>query len=292
MSSQPIPVLPSVAKAYALLITHWSRFLMAGLPFTLAYAIQLWLVQKALAAPLDGFWLTLDATVMIAATVGSLAFSAMCFRLAVRDEYGGQFGLQLSGDEWRFFLVALLNAALVLIVALLAAMFAFVVFTTIAGGAVEGAGIDPEESGFDLPMAMSYMGTADWVAAWAVNMVAFLLVAWLVARLSVSFPASFAQKAVRVLSVWTLSEGQAWRILAAMALAGLPLIVVEVALYEALCMALDARPLLTPVSVGEVMVTDGVFARIPEYLRVAGLFSIVNLPVMAGLYAQFYRARA
>ena len=81
MSSQPIPVLPSVAKAYALLIAHWSRFVMAGLPFTLAYAIQLWLVQKALAAPLDGFWLTLDATVMIAATVGSLAFSAMCFRL-------------------------------------------------------------------------------------------------------------------------------------------------------------------------------------------------------------------
>ena len=117
----------------------------------------------------------------------------------MRDEYGGQFGLQLSGDEWRFFLVALLNAALVLIVALLAAMFAFVVFTTIAGGAVEGAGIDPEDAGFDLPMAMSYMGTADWVAAWAVNMVAFLLVAWLVARLSVSFPASFAQKAVRVL---------------------------------------------------------------------------------------------
>ena len=138
MSSQPIPVLPSVAKAYALLIAHWPRFVMAGLPVTLAYAVQLWLVQKALAAPLDGYWLTLDATVMIAATVGSLAFSAMCFRLAVRDEYGGQIGLQLSGDEWRFFLVALLNAALVVIVALLAAMFAFVVFTTIAGGAVEG----------------------------------------------------------------------------------------------------------------------------------------------------------
>lgn len=292
MSSQPIPVLRSAGAAYSFLYAHWHRFLLAAAPFTLAYAVQLWLTQKALDAPLSGFWLTLDATAMIALTAGSLAFSAMSFRLAVRGEYAGQWGLRLGGDEWRLFVVALLNAALVLIVALLTAMFAFVVFSTIAGGAIEQAGIDPEVAGVDLPTAMSYMSTADWVAAWVVNGIAFLLVAWLVARLSMSFPASFAQQAVRVLSVWTLSEGQAWRILGAMALAALPLMLVQIGLYELVCLALDARPLMTPVTVGDEVMTSGGFARVPEYLRVTGLFSVINLPVMAGLYAQFYKVRS
>jgi len=292
MSSQPIPVLPSVISAYAFLATHWRRFALAGVPFTFAYIVKLWLALKAQDAPLDGFWLTLDATALIAMTVGSLAFSAMAFRLAVRDEYVGRWGLRLSGDEWRLFLVTVLNASLVLIVALLAAMFAFVVFSTIAGGAVDRVGINPEESGFDLPTAMSYMTAADWSAAWLVNGIAFLLVAWLIARLSISFPASFAQRAVRVLSVWTLSEGQAWRILGAMALAILPLFLVEVGLYEAATRIVGDRFLAAPVQVGEDVQTTGVFVMMQEYMRVTSVFAIINLPIISGLYAHFYVVRA
>ncbi|RKR00091.1 hypothetical protein [Maricaulis maris] len=291
MSSQPIPVLRSVVVAYSLLATHWQRFALAGLPFTLAYAVRLWLAHKGQAVPLDGFWLTLDATALIAMTVGSLAFSAMAFRLAMHDEYAGRWGLQLSGDEWRLFIVTLLNAALVLIVALLAAMFAFVVFSTIAGGAVDRAGINPEEAGFDLPTAMSYMTLADWIAAWVVNAVAFLLVAWLIARLSVSFPASIAQRAVRVLSVWTLSEGQAWRIMGAMAVGILPLLALEIGLYEGLSAMLGDRFLAAPVTVGASVETSGGFVMMQEYMRVTGFFAIVNLPVIAGLYAHFHAVR-
>lgn len=292
MSSQPIPVLRSVSVAYTFLIANWHRFALAGLPFTLAYIVRLWLSQKAETAPLEGLWLTLDATSMIAVTIGSLALSAMVFRLAVRDEYDGRWGLRLSGDEWRLFLVILLNGALVLIVALLAAMFAFVVFSTIAGGAVERVGIDPEEAGLDLPTAMAHMTAVDWGAAWLVNMVAFLLVAWLIARLSVSFPASFDQRAVRVLSVWTLSEGQAWRILAAMALGMVPLLLVEVGLYELVCGLAGTRILGSAVAVGDTLQTGGPFVVSQEYMRVTGLFAVVNLPVIAGLYTHFYRTRS
>ncbi|WP_417479913.1 hypothetical protein [Maricaulis maris] len=292
MSSQPIAILPSLSVAYRLLLANWQRFVLAGLPFTLAYAIKLWLGQMAQSAELTGFWLTLDAVALIALTVGSLAFSAMAFRLAVRGEYDGRFGLRLSADEWRLFVVAMLNAALVLIVALLAAMFAIVVFGTVAAGAVERAGIDARETGIDLPMAMQYLTTADWVAVGAVNVLALLLVGWLVARLCLSFPASFAQRSVRVLSVWSLSEGQAWRILASIVAALAPLVIVEIGLYEAVCAILGERPLMVPVVLGEDLLTEGGFVRIPEYLRLTGLFAIFNLPVVAGLYAHFHTLRA
>ncbi|WP_323763064.1 hypothetical protein [Maricaulis sp.] len=291
MSSQPIAVLPSVSAAYRLLVANWQRFVLAGLPFTLAYAIKLWLGQMAQSAELTGFWLTLDAVALIALTVGSLAFSAMTFRLAVRDEYDGQWGLRLSADEWRLFVVAMLNAALVLIVALLAAMFAIVVFGTVAAGAVERAGIDAEATGIDLPMAMQYLTTADWTAVWVVNGLALLLVGWLVARLCLSFPASFAQRSVRVLSVWSLSEGQAWRILTTMLVALAPLVAVEIALYELVSALLGDRLLMVPVALGDDLLTAGGFVRIPEYLRLTGLFAIVNLPVVAGLYAHFHTLR-
>ena len=97
---------------------------------------------------------------------------------------------------------------------------------------------------------------------------------------------------VRVLSVWSLSEGQAWRILASIVAALAPLVIVEIGLYEAVCAILGERPLMVPVVLGEDLLTEGGFVRIPEYLRLTGLFAIFNLPVVAGLYAHFHTLRA
>ena len=42
----PVPILRSVAAAYAFLISHWRRALIAAAPYTLVYIVQLALMQS------------------------------------------------------------------------------------------------------------------------------------------------------------------------------------------------------------------------------------------------------
>ena len=295
MSTTPtatqVPVLRSVLAAYAFLISHWQRALIAAAPYTLAYIAQLVLMQAlgdATGNPVlsMGFFLLSLVTV-----VASLALSAACLRMAVLGDYSGWHSLKAGADEGRIFIVGLLVSALTLLVFIMAFMFWAVVLGSIAAGAMSRAGIDPEAEGLELADAMAYLGTADWVVAIVVGLAAAALLVWLSARLVLALPATIANRKIMVLSAWSLSNGNALRIAAALLLTSLPLLALEAGLYELICAVLGSRPLYVPVPVGADQVNAPALAAAEEYLRWNGLMAFINIPVFSGLYAYIYRNR-
>ena len=290
-SATPVPILRSVAAAYAFLISHWQRALIAAAPYTLAYIAQLVLMQAiggATGNPLVGMAAFLLSLV---AVVASLAFSAACLRMAVLGDYSGWNSLKAGADEGRIFIVGLLVSALTLLVFIMAFMFWAVVLASVASGAMTRAGVDPEAAGFELVDTMAYLGTADWVVVGAVGLIAAAVLVWLSARLVLAFPATIANRKIMVLSAWSLSGGNAARIAAALLLTGLPLLVLEAGLYELICALIGSRPLYMAVPVGTEQLDAPGLAAAEEYLRWNGLMAFINVPVFSGLYAYIYRNR-
>ncbi|WP_417482540.1 hypothetical protein [Maricaulis sp.] len=290
-TATPVPILRSALAGYAFLISHWQRALVAAAPYTLAYIAQLVLMQglgDAMGNPVlsMGFFLLSLVTV-----VASLALSAACLRMAVLGDYSGWHGLKAGADEGRIFIVGLLVSALTLLVFIMAFMFWAVVLGSIAAGAMSRAGIDPEAEGLELADAMAYLGTADWAVAGVVGLAAAALLIWLSARLVLALPATIANRKIMVLSAWSLSNGNALRIAAALLLTSLPLLVLEAGLYELICAMLGSRPLYVPVPVGADQINAPALAAAEEYLRWNGLMAFINIPVFSGLYAYIYRNR-
>lgn len=289
--ASPVPILRSVAAAYAFLISHWQRALIAAAPYTLVYILQLVLMQavgETIGNPLIAMAVFLLSLV---AVVASLALSAGCLRMAVLGDYSGWHSLKAGADEGRIFIVGLLVSALTLLVFIMAFMFWAVVLGSVAAGAMSRAGVDPEAAGLELADAMAYLGTADWVVVGAVGVIAAGVLVWLSARLVLAFPASIAQRKIMVLSAWSLSGGNAARIAAALLLTAVPLLVLEAGLYELICAVLGSRPLYMPIPVGADQVNAPAMAAAEEYLRWNGLMAFINVPVFSGLYAYIYRNR-
>jgi hypothetical protein len=291
MPQSQVPVLRSVFAAYAFFIAHWRPILVAGIPYTAAYAAQLALLQTQRAGDAQAV-LGLGLMVLsIVTLVTSVALSAAALRMAVRGDFGGWLGLRLGQDEFRVFVVSILVALLTLIVFVLVFLFWGTLFGTIAAGSLERAGIDPETAGFDLAQATGYMGTADWVIVVLSGLAGLAIVAWLSARLVLSLPATIAQGAIRVMKVWPLSHRNGWRIAAALVLAGVPVTIVELGLYEVLSAMLGHRVIdVTAVLGPEFAETPGI-ARMREYSLWMGLFSAINIPVFSGLYAYIHQNR-
>lgn len=287
----PVPILRSVMAAYAFLISHWQRAAIAAAPYMLAYTAQLVLMQSlggVTANPLLAMGMFLLSLVTV---IASLALSAACLRMAVLGDYSGWHSLKAGADEGRIFIVSLLVAALTLLVFIMAFMFWAVVLGSIAAGAMSRAGIDAEAEGLELADAMAYLGAADWAVAGVVALAAAGLLIWLSARLALALPATIANRKIMVLSAWSLSGGNAARIAAALLLTGLPLVALEVGLYELICAILGSRPLYLAVPVGAEQINAPALAAAEEYLRWNGLMAFINIPVFSGLYAYIYRNR-
>lgn len=291
MTAANVPILRSTAAAYAFLISHWQRALLAAAPYTLAYLAQLVLLGSVDAATASPALAMLSFLLSLATVVGSLALSASCLRMAVLGDYSGRFGLKAGQDEWRIFLVGLLVSLLTMIVFVLIFMFWATVANSVAGAALQSSGVAPEEAGLELADAMAYMSNAGWVIVVVTGLMGAGMLTWLTARLVLAFPATIADHKIRVLSVWPLSDGNATRIAVALILTSLPLMVLEVGAYELLCAILGSRPLYAPFTVGPDAVNLEAFASLQEYMRWNGLMAFLNVPVFSGLYAYIYRNR-
>ena len=292
MNTTTVPILRSVAAAYAFLISHWQRALIAAAPYTLLYVSQLVLLANLNPDAAQNVGLmSLSLALSVFTAIASLALSASMLRMAVKGDYSGRFGLKLGPDEWRMFLVSVLVLALTILVFVMVFMFWAVFFSMIASGALERAGIDPEASGFDLAQAMSYMSVADWGTVVITGALGVFMMAWLSARLVLAYPATIDKSKLLVLSVWPLSNGQAWRIALALLLTAVPLVAVEIGLYELISLLFDTRVLeQAPLLSAETPEHPGVL-RVQEYERWLGLMAAINLPLFAGLYAYVYRNR-
>ena len=288
MSSAPVPVLASIRAAYAFLTGHARAVLLAGLPYTTVYALWLGGSFGPGHVAQGGIGLALSLAVSLA----SIAMSAAALRLAVRGEHAGPLGLQLGRDELRLFLVALLVFLLAGIVFILVYLFWGVIFLTVAGGAMERAGLElDEESGFELAQALGYLTPADWAVTGLSGAGCAAIVIWLLARLTLALPASFAAGRIQVMKAWPLSDGNGWRLALCLVLTGLPLLAIELGLYE----------LLSALAGGSLLDMNGRYSdagselpavlRLREYQTWLGLFAAVNLPVFAGLYAFIYKDR-
>ena len=286
MSTSSVPVLRSVFAAYAFFLVHWRKILIAGAPYTAAYAVQLAMMQ--LGAHNSGASL-LVVMLSVVTLATSVALSAAALRLAVRGEMPGWLGLQFGRDELRVFAVTILIALLTAIVFVLVFLFWGTLFGTVAMGGLERAGIDPEAAGFDLADASAYLGAADWIVVGLAGLACMAVVAWLSARLVLALPATIAHRRIQVMKAWPLSHGNGWRIAAALVLAGLPITLVELGLYEAIAAMIGHRPIdVTRIIAADLAETPGI-ARMREYSLWLGLFSAINLPVFSGLYAYIYQ---
>ncbi|MEP3071623.1 hypothetical protein [Maricaulis sp.] len=290
-SPSPVPVLRSVFAAYAFFLVHWRKILIAAIPYTAAYAAQLALMPTTAAGNEPSALGLVASLLSLATVVASVALSAASLRLAVRGEMTGWLGLQLGREELRLFAVYLLTGFLVVIVFILVFLFWGTLFGTVTMGALERAGIDPEASGFDVAGATQYMGTSDWVVVIAAGVAGLAIVTWLSARLVLALPATIATGRIQVMKAWPLSDRNGWRIAAALLLAGLPLTLGELALYEILSTVLGHRLIdVSALIAADLSGTPGL-ARVREYGLWLGLFAGLNYPVMSGLYAYLYQKR-
>ena len=94
---------------------------------------------------------------------------------------------------------------------------------------------------------------------------------WLSARLVLSLPATIAQGAIRVMKVWPLSDKNGWQIAATLVLAGLPIIILELGLYEVISAGLGHRILEVAHLLGEDNAAAPGMARMREYSLWMGL---------------------
>lgn len=289
MTQSSIPVLRSVFAAYAFFLVHWRTILIAGVPYTTAYAAQLAVMQMRVGGDAGGAAGLVVVLLSVATLATSVALSAAALRLAVRGEMPGSLGLQFGGDELRIFAVSILVALLTAIVFVLVFLFWGTLFGTVAMSGLEQAGIDPEASGFDLAGATAYMGATEWIVVVLAGLAGLAIVMWLSARLVLALPATIAHRKIQVMKAWPLSDGKGWWIAAALVLAGLPVTLVEIGIYEGLAGLIGHRPIdVTRVIAADLAETPGI-ARMREYSLWLGLFSAINIPVFSGLYAYLYQ---
>ena len=292
LNPTPVPILKSVAAAYAFFISHWRAAILAALPFTLTQAaILVLLMQIGPEGTANGAVSTLAFGLTLINFVTQISFTSSMFRMAVRGDYGGWLHLKVGADEFRVFVVSLLVVVFTLIVAVLVGMFWLAFFSSIVGGSLERAGVDPEASGFDLVEATAYLTAMDWGFVLLIGLASLAVMTWLTARLSLALPATIDRGEIQVMRIWPLSNGQAWRIAAAILLTTLPLLVLQVGLYELIGVFNGERLLSSTVTIGDSMEQPDGFQRYGEYIRWFGLMAVINYPVMSGLYAYIYRQR-
>jgi hypothetical protein len=289
MTQSTVPILRSVFAAYAFFLVHWRAILIAGVPYTAAYAAQLAMMQVRAGGDAGGAAGLVVVLLSVATLATSVALSAAALRLAVRGEMPGWLGLQFGRDELRLFAVSILITLLTLIVFVLVFLFWGTLFGTVAMSGLDRAGIDPEASGFDLADATAYMGATEWVVVVLAGLAGLAIVMWLSARLVLALPATIARQRIQVMKAWPLSDGKGWRIALALVLAGLPVTLVEIGIYEALAGLIGHRPIdVTRIIAADLAETPGI-ARMREYSLWLGLFSAINIPVFSGLYAYIYQ---
>ena len=255
----------------------------AGLAFWRTALTRLWgalalvtLVSLAgvaeTAAGVGWEWRLVTSLVEIAATV--VAFGAL-FRLAVAgdgvSDRPGPAGLQWTRVEWRiagafaltFFLILLIALAVVFLILLLIAVL-YVGF---------GSGATP---------AKGFMGSPAGQATLWFGGAGGIVLLWVLARLSLSIPATVHRGAVQVFSTWPLTRGRALLLVIVAVLLGIPIF---------LRLGL---PMLIPNTVAASVDNADGSATLSTGLRVFAslLGGVFQLPVLAGTLALIYRSAA
>lgn len=151
-----------------------------------------------LVGPMSGLGLIAIPLSLVVAAI----FVNAVYRPILKPEEKGLFFLKIGGDEWRQVLLLLAYIGLAILAEIALVICSIVITATTVGvlHAQKGGG---------------------WAALLAVVLVIAMvcLVIWVVVRLSLGMPMTFAQKRVRVFGSWTVTRGKFWSLLGAYLLA-------------------------------------------------------------------------
>ena len=270
------PVLPALKAGLDFAVSEWRRGLIVGAPYVLAYALTSFAAARMAADPTGVYlWFPLFLVMFVAATMMTSAL----LRLRLRGEAPGFHGLSFSGDEQRYLGVVALMFGLFLIVGLIlfVPLIAVVIGVGIAVQSRENLSGDAVASG-DAQLTALF-GPADWAVLSLVFFGAGALILWLTARLSLAFPATIAQKQVRLLSAWPISHRNAWRIAAAILIAS----AANAALVWLIALVMQAITGVSPLTGGGAPWL-ALIGAIPVGLFQAG----VATPFWTGMMSAFY----
>ena len=132
----------------------------------------------------------------VALLIGAI-FTNAVFRPILRPNDTGLFFLKISGDEWRLMLLFLAFIGLV-ILAEIGLIIGAVIITAVSAGLLHASS-----------------GGVGWGALIGVllGIALICLCVWVVVRLSLAAPMTFAQKRVRVFGSWDVTRGRFWSLL-------------------------------------------------------------------------------
>ncbi|WP_022696630.1 hypothetical protein [Euryhalocaulis caribicus] len=263
-----VPIIQTVQAAYGFFVSHWLRAVPAALIAGLAGAV---LAYPSMAAP-GSITPGLAFLSLVAGLAGFVVYQAALYRLALRPEDAGQFGVSFGSDELR---LAGVIAALGLFVILVAIVAIFPLMLVVMSVAASDVGLEAIESasiGADTNF-ISLLGPAAGTI-YIIGMIAIVaLVVWVNVRLSLAMAATIAERRFVLLAAWGWTKGSALRIFAALVLALLPLFLPLVLVQSLLA------PQIAAAGTGAVIVSFVIQFISSATMGVVG----------AGLYAYLYK---
>lgn len=250
--------------AWSFFALHWRRFLVPA--FLLALGAFLATQGEVVGNAAVSF----PGLVLWAAL--SILYPAAVYRFALRNEYGGFYGLRAGADEGR---LALLGLSLALFL-FLAGLAAFACLMVLAVAVVIATG-DPAaiEAAMGDPAAMqAALGSVAPVIANAGMFAIFCFLLFLAARLALSAPATIAERRFVFLKSWPWTKGVFFRLFAVLVLAAVPGVAADVILANIGGAVSEAG---APVP-GMALIFAGVFAN-----------ALLGIVMSAGALAYMYR---
>jgi hypothetical protein len=277
--SGKIPVRESVVAAWRFLFAHWTMFLPACLMVGLASVVAVYLLggggTTAEGEPvMNGPAMLLGA--LIDLVIGSM-FAAAVLRKAVRNEFTGAAGLTFGPDEIR--LIGVQVSLFLLIAPIVLLVFLAVFF--IAVGRLSASSEDlsrllsnPESLGDALSSALGPGGS---LLFFLFMMLCFWVVLLVSVRLSLISAATIGERRAVVFQTWAWSQGNVFRLFAAIVLTVLPAALVS-SLIEAVIGGLLGGENAAPPPLIQRAVIAGVAGTLSAVL------SIPSLALAAHLY--------
>jgi len=272
----------TLIAGYSHLAAHWRTALVAGAPMTLAFtgASYYWVRAHSEIGAIGPMLLF---TLLVFASMAPAL--AAHYRIGLKGEAPGLFGLTLGQDEIRLFNSNLLMASFMLIVGLILVMPVVAPIMAADYIAAGRQGLAPvDESG---SVGAAYYTWIEWLfIGGAVTGVAVLLT-WLVSRLSFAAPSSLMNGRVQLLSAWGVTRKRGWPVTLALTATLAPAVIFFLALSAALSALTGQYPL------GSDLYADGALAVSTAPLLVTGfvLGAVIScgvLPVFCGAVSDLY----
>ena len=204
-----LPVVDAVKSAYGFVPIALPR----ALPAYALYALVAGFLQQAsYQAAIGGQSAAYFLGGFIAIFLG-IACSAMVYRIGLRNEYSGIFGLKFSNEEWSLLGASALLWLLIVITYFIAFLFLGLMFGIFfASSGVDTTALENDPTLMADAM-IAFLGTSGGFIFIGLAGLVILGLLWIYARLILYGVASVDQKTVAVFSTYEWTRGNGWRII-------------------------------------------------------------------------------